>query len=216
MPSIRLIILLEALSRNLSLTRIRNITLVSITMGRSKNLVVRDKTIGDIQALTPRIRRTLAIFEPNTFQMAISVFQEILASTETINSGILVPTATIVRPIIAWDIQNFFAIDTEPSTRTLPPKVRRISQKITAIHDNRISIIKTHDYILKSFLRISLPLFTEVSSLSQPIQGVPFTSRITPPTSSSGFVKSVVRISTQQIERFNLFATSIQSFLISL
>lgn len=124
-------------------------------MGRSKNLVVRESIMGVIQALIPRIRRTLAIFEPNTFQIAISVFQEILASIETINSGILVPTATIVRPIMAWDIQNFFAIDTEPSTRTFPQKVRRMSQKITAIHDNKISIV-LYKKILFSFFYLCL------------------------------------------------------------
>lgn len=112
-----------------------------MTMGRSKNLVVRDRIIGDMQALTPRIRRTLAIFEPNTFQIAISVFQEILASMDTINSGILVPTATIVSPIIACDIQNFFAMDTEPSTRTFPQKVKSMRPKMTAIHESKISMI---------------------------------------------------------------------------
>ncbi|MDQ5968651.1 MAG: hypothetical protein QG561_452 [Patescibacteria group bacterium] len=140
-PSIRLIVLLEAPSRNLSLTKIRNIRLVKITMGRSKNLVVRDRIIGDIQALTQRMSSTFAIFEPRTLPIAISVFQEILARTETMSSGILVQIATIVSPIIAWDIQNFFAIDTEPSTRTFPPKVRRISQKMTAKHETMISIL---------------------------------------------------------------------------
>lgn len=100
-PSIRLIILLDAPSRNLSLTRIRNKILVKITIGRSKNLVFLERTIGNMQALTQRMRSTLAILEPRTLPIAISVFHEILARTETINSGILVQTATIVRPIMA-------------------------------------------------------------------------------------------------------------------
>lgn len=63
-----------------------------------------------------------------------------LARIDTISSGILVPTATIVKPIMACDIQNFFAIDTEPSTSALPPKVRRRSQKMTEILEIKISI----------------------------------------------------------------------------
>ena len=140
MPSIRLIILPEAPSRNLSLTRTRKSKLIRITIGRSKNRVVFESTIGNILALTQRIRNIFAIFEPRTLPIAISVFPEILARTETINSGILVPIATIVSPIMAWDTQDFFAIDTEPSTRTFHPKVRRTSQKIIEPIERKISI----------------------------------------------------------------------------
>jgi hypothetical protein len=44
--------------------------------------------------------------------------------------------------MIAWDIPNLFAIDTEPSTSTLPPKVRSINQTITETIDRKISIEK--------------------------------------------------------------------------
>lgn len=144
-PSIRPIIFLFAPSRKLSLTRTRKRRLVRITIGRSKNLVVRESAIGNIQALTQRIRSTFAIFEPRTFPIAISVFPEILARIETISSGILVPTATIVSPIIACDIQNLLAIDTEPSTRAFPQKVRRISQKITETMEINILMIEIKD-----------------------------------------------------------------------
>ena len=82
---------------------------------------------------------------PITLPIAISVFPEILARIETINSGILVPTATIVSPIMAWDIQNFFAIDTDPSTRTFPQKVRRMSQKITETMEINMLMIEIKD-----------------------------------------------------------------------
>ena len=72
--------------------------------------------------------------------MAISVFHPILAIIDTRSSGILVPTATIVSPIIASEIRYFFAIDTAPSTRIFPPRVRRINQKITDSIDKRIFI----------------------------------------------------------------------------
>lgn len=141
-PSIRPIIFLFAPSRRLSLTSTRKRRLVRMTIGRSKNLVVRESTIGNIQELTQRMRNIFAIFDPSTLPIAISVFPEILARIETMSSGILVPTATIVRPIIAWDIQNFFAIDTDPSTRAFPQKVRRISPKITEKIENTILIIE--------------------------------------------------------------------------
>ena len=137
-PSIRLMELFKSPSRNLSLTITRNIKLVNITIGKSKNRVVRVSTIGYIHALIQRISATFAIFDPRTFPMAISVFQEVLARTETTSSGILVPTATIVSPMIACEIQNFFAMDTAPSTKTFPPKVRRTSQKMTAAIDNKM------------------------------------------------------------------------------
>ncbi len=129
---------LLAPSKKLSLTRINKSNQVSITIGRSKNLVVLESTTGNIQALIQRIRNTFTIFEPRTLPMAISAFPDMLAKIETINSGILVPIATIVKPIIACDIQNFFATDTEPSTRTFAPKVRSRSQKIT--EDNAIKV----------------------------------------------------------------------------
>ncbi len=144
-PSIRPIIFVLAPSRKLSLTRTTKRRLIRITIGRSKNLVVRESTIGNMQALTQRIRSTFAIFEPRTFPIAISVFPEILARIETISSGILVPTATIVSPIIACDIPNFFAIDTEPSTSAFPQKARRMSQKITETIESNIFMYEIKD-----------------------------------------------------------------------
>jgi hypothetical protein len=111
-----------------------------INIGRSKNLVVRESAIGAIQALSPSIKNTFAILEPSTFPMAISGLPWILASTDTISSGILVPIATMVRPMIASDIPNFFAIDTAPSTSTFHPKVRSTNQRIIEITEIRISI----------------------------------------------------------------------------
>lgn len=87
-----------------------------------------ERLIGATIAVIQRIRKIFAIFEPNTFPIAISVFPEIDASKETISSGILVPIATIVSPITASEIFHFFAREIEPSTRRFPPTVRRISQ----------------------------------------------------------------------------------------
>ena len=139
-PSILPIILIHSPSRKTSLTNIRKMMLVRITIGRSKNLVVYESAIGAIQALIPRIKNILAILDPNTFPIAISVLPLILSSTDTTSSGILVPIATIVNPMIACEILNFFARDTEPSTRTFHPKVSRTSQKIIDPIERKISI----------------------------------------------------------------------------
>lgn len=114
--------------------------LVRMTTGRSKNRVFFVRTIGDMIAVIPRMRNIFAIFDPRTFPIAISVFQEILAMIETMSSGILVPIATIVRPMIASEIRYFFAIETAPSTRVLPPYVRSTSPAMIKKSDISTSI----------------------------------------------------------------------------
>ncbi len=97
---------------------------VSITNGISNRRAVLDIIIGVIIALSPSIKKILAIFDPVTFAIAISVLPCRLAVTETMSSGRLVPIATMVRPMIACEILNRLAMLTAPSTRILPPKVR--------------------------------------------------------------------------------------------
>lgn len=89
------------------------------------------------------MRKIFAIFDPRTFPIAISVFPWILAMIETTNSGILVPIATIVNPMIASEILNFLAIETAPSTRTFHQNVRRINPATISPTEKRISIKKT-------------------------------------------------------------------------
>lgn len=139
-PSIRPIKFIEFPSKNTSLTNTRNNNVTMINIGRSKNLVVRESAIGAMQALTQRIKNIFAILEPSTFPMAISGLPEILARTDTMSSGILVPIATIVRPMIASEIPNFLAMDTAPSTSTFHPNVSNTNQRIMEITEMRISI----------------------------------------------------------------------------
>jgi hypothetical protein len=87
------------------------------------------------------MRNILAILEPRTFPIAISVLPEIAARSDTISSGILVPIATIVSQIIASDIHHFLATDTAPSTRRLPPTVRSARPRMIAPREIRISIL---------------------------------------------------------------------------
>jgi hypothetical protein len=96
--------------------------------------------IGATIAVTPSIKKTFAIFEPSTFQIAISVLPEIDAKRETISSGILVPIATIVSQMIASEIPHFFARDIDPSTRRFPHTVRKISPTRIARSERKISI----------------------------------------------------------------------------
>ena len=123
-PSIRLRRLLPAPSIRTSLVMRRSKSVVSMTNGMSNRRAVFDIITGAIRALRPRMRNIFAIFDPVTFAIAISVLPCRLAVTETMSSGRLVPIATMVRPMIACEILNRFAILTAPSTRILPPKVR--------------------------------------------------------------------------------------------
>jgi len=141
-PSIRPIMFLSALSKSISLTRSARSIVESMTIGRSKNLVVRESATGAITAVTQSMRNTLAILEPRTFPIAIYVLPDTAASIETISSGTLVPTATIVRPIMASDTHHFLATDTAPSTRRLPPRVRSTRPRMIAPRETRISMGK--------------------------------------------------------------------------
>ncbi len=147
-PSIRHTIFILALSRNTSLTSTRKIMLESMMIGRSKNRVFGVSIIGDMSAVTPSMRNILAILDPRTFPIAISVFPDMLAMTETMNSGILVPIATIVSPMIASDIWNFFARETAPSTRTFHPKASKTRPSMIKQNAKRISIYEKINIIL--------------------------------------------------------------------
>ena len=138
--SIRQIVFRRAPSRKKSLASNPSRSVARIVTGRSKNLVGRESVTGAMIAVVPRMRKTFAIFDPRTFPMANSVLPEIDEMSETMSSGILVPIATIVSPIIASDIPHFFASETAPSTRRFPPTVRSKSQISIAPSERRISI----------------------------------------------------------------------------
>lgn len=120
--------------------------LVQINERRSKRIGANIATIrsvyeafkngsGAIIAEVPRITKIFIIFEPTTFQIAISGFHLLAAIIEVASSGILVPIATTVSPIIACDNQKNFAIFTAPSTRifhpinntSIPPAIHKVA-----------------------------------------------------------------------------------------
>ena len=72
---------------------------------------------------TPRMKKTLKMFEPIIFPTAISFSFFIDALIDVTISGSDVPTATMVKPIKSSERPNFSAIPTAASTVTLPPKI---------------------------------------------------------------------------------------------
>lgn len=97
--------------------RIKSIIGAKITIMRSINDVAR-KGRGAKMADTPRITKRFIIFDPTTFPTAISEFPLLAAMIEVASSGALVPTATIVRPMIDSESPNNFAISTAHETRS--------------------------------------------------------------------------------------------------
>lgn len=153
-----------AQSNNTSLARSANRSVAKIETGISKNRVERESTTGAIITVIPSMRNIFAILDPRTFPMAISVFPDIAARSETIISGILVPIATIVSQIIASEIFHFFARDTAPSTRRFPPTVRSMSPRTIAPREIRISIkymLNFVDYI-KSWMNARIKRFERI------------------------------------------------------
>ena len=71
---------------------------------------------GRIRAQTPRMTKTLKMFDPTTLPIATSLLPAMAESTDTTSSGVEVPTATIVSPI-----RNRCANAAEPSVRKFAP-----------------------------------------------------------------------------------------------
>jgi len=76
------------------------------------------------------------MFDPITFPMLIPPAPLVLAKILTISSGMLVPKATIVKPIIISEIPNRLAIVVEPSTKISAPLISKINPM-----KNKINII---------------------------------------------------------------------------
>ena len=77
---------------------------ITMTKGMSRRRCSRSMGKGQIAAVTPRIRNTLAILEPMTLPIAMSPLSLSAEDTETNNSGALVPIPTTVRPMMKFDI----------------------------------------------------------------------------------------------------------------
>ena len=67
-------------------------------------MLVRVYLMGIIRAVTPRMRKTLKMFDPTTLPMAISGCPPRPDTTLTTSSGMLVPMPTMVAPMIYSDM----------------------------------------------------------------------------------------------------------------
>ena len=103
----------------------RSRTVIPILMGISFLLLILVMAIGQISAVTPRIRRTLKIFEPMTLPMAMSAFPLIAPMKLTTSSGAEVPMPTMVSPITKSLMPRRLAIADEPSTSQSAPLTTR-------------------------------------------------------------------------------------------
>ena len=79
-----------------------------------------------IKAVIPKIIKIFKILLPTTFPIVIPAFCCMAAVILTAASGILVPIATIVRPMISWGIPSFLAMLAAPSTNQSAPFTRKI------------------------------------------------------------------------------------------
>ena len=79
-----------------------------------------------IKAVIPKIIKIFKILLPTTFPIVIPAFCCMAAVILTAASGILVPIATIVRPMISWGIPIFLAMLAAPSTNQSAPFTRKI------------------------------------------------------------------------------------------
>lgn len=90
-----------------------------------------------MRAQTPRMRKTLKMFDPTILPMATSLLPAAAESTETTSSGVEVPTATMVSPTMNSGTRKRWARAAEPSVRKLaPPRMSaspRMSRKISML-----------------------------------------------------------------------------------
>ncbi len=116
------------------------------------------KGSGAIIEDTPRITSMFMILEPTTFPTAISGFPRLAAMIEVTSSGMLVPIATIVSPMILSETWNDRAISTAPSTRIFPPENKRTTASIIHRIDFQRGILRITSLLSSG---IKLLCFTE-------------------------------------------------------
>ena len=76
---------------------------------------------GRIRAQTPRMTKTLKMFDPTTLPIATSLLPAMAESADTTSSGVEVPTATTVSPMMNSGTRNRCANAAEPSVRKFAP-----------------------------------------------------------------------------------------------
>ena len=84
------------------------------TREKEESVDVFISTIGWIKETTPIINNILAILDPITFPITISLKPKLIDWREAASSGRLVPPATITTPIIKGDTLKIWAKLTAP------------------------------------------------------------------------------------------------------
>ena len=110
---------------------------------------------GHINAVSPRMNKTLKIFEPITLPMAISAFPSSAPVRLTTSSGHDVPKPNIVSPITNSLTPAFLAFEDAPSTNQSAP--RTISPRPT--NSQIIVILVVLNEIVDSALRSERQVF---------------------------------------------------------
>ncbi len=102
-----------------------NSNMANSMKGRSILIILRCEGKGQISAVTPRMRATLAMFDPATLPIAKPDEPTHAACVDTSSSGMDVPKPTTVMPMtIALNLARC-AIATAPSIKKSPPFTRR-------------------------------------------------------------------------------------------
>ena len=150
-PSIRLRTFSVAPSIHTSLATKRSTKEARMQRGTSFVMVLRGTCSGMIAAVTPRIKRTLKMFDPTTLPMAKSGLPLRAESTLTVSSGAEVPKATIVSPITRFEMRNRLATAAAPSVRALAPTRISTSPMTTKTRDIHTLFIVFPSFLLHCF-----------------------------------------------------------------
>ena len=121
----------------------------TIENGNSFFIVARLIAIGVMIAQSPHIKIRLNIFDPTTFENAISLLPRREAERLTAISGRLVPIATTVSPMTIDETLSLFATLDAPSTKASAPLESRINPTINIpTHNKTMPISFTSLYML--------------------------------------------------------------------
>ena len=93
-------------------------------IGMSRRMLPEVRATGAMRAQMPRMTKTLKRFEPTTLPTAMSLLCAMAERTETVSSGVEVPTAMTVRPTTNSGMRRRCATAAAPSVRKLaPPRI---------------------------------------------------------------------------------------------
>ena len=142
----------------------------TIPNGMSRRILPAVSGRGRMRAQTPRMTNTLKMLDPTTLPIATSLFPATAESTDTTSSGVEVPTATIVSPMMNSGTRSRLASAAEPSVRKLAParirprpaSRRRISIEgyVFPVRDRRTAAAPDQDNRIRLAAMTAIPVTT--------------------------------------------------------